>query len=93
MVESQRPELLPFDLSDELHLRSDALQVAYRRRRAQLIERGWWVGGDDVVTGDGPRRTATVIPSPARRDDPELARAWVHNARGGSGAPVSDDAT
>ncbi len=92
VVESQRPELLPFDLSDELHLRSDALQVAYRRRRAQLIERGWWVDGDDVVTGDGPRRTATVIPSPARRDDPELARAWVHKARGGSGAPVSDDA-
>ncbi|MGW4799160.1 aromatic ring-hydroxylating dioxygenase subunit alpha [Nonomuraea sp. NPDC004297] len=82
VVESQRPELLPFDLSAELHLRSDALQVAYRRRREQLIRQGWWVGGDDVVTGDVPRRQATVIASPARRDNPELARAWVHKARG-----------
>ncbi|MBO2447872.1 aromatic ring-hydroxylating dioxygenase subunit alpha [Actinomadura barringtoniae] len=82
VVESQRPELLPFDLSDELHIRSDSLQVAYRRRRRELIEAGWWVGDDDVVTGDAPRRSATVIPSPARRDNPELARAWQHKARG-----------
>ncbi|GAA2211630.1 aromatic ring-hydroxylating dioxygenase subunit alpha [Nonomuraea monospora] len=82
VVESQRPELLPFDLSAELHIRSDALQVAYRRRREQLIKDGWWVGGDDVVTGDVPRRQATVIPSPARRENPELARAWVHKTRG-----------
>ncbi|MGW0808656.1 aromatic ring-hydroxylating dioxygenase subunit alpha [Nonomuraea sp. NPDC002799] len=81
VVESQRPELLPFDLSAELHLRSDALQVAYRRRRQQLIDQGWWVGGDDLVMGDVPRRQATVIPSPARRDNPELARAWVHKSR------------
>ncbi|MBF6331169.1 aromatic ring-hydroxylating oxygenase subunit alpha [Nocardia transvalensis] len=81
VVESQRPELLPFDLSDELHVRSDALQVAYRRRRAQLVKEGWWVGGDDIITGDAPRRTATVIASPARHDDPELAGAWVHKAR------------
>ncbi|GIH80829.1 aromatic ring-hydroxylating oxygenase subunit alpha [Planobispora longispora] len=92
VVESQRPELLPFDLPDELHMRSDALQVAYRRRRARLIEEGWWVGGDDIVTGDGPRRRATVIPSPARRDNPELARAWVHKARGGGPGP-SEEAT
>jgi phenylpropionate dioxygenase-like ring-hydroxylating dioxygenase large terminal subunit len=83
VVESQRPELLPFDLSDELHVRSDALQVAYRRRRAQLIKDGWWLGGDDVITGDSPRRRATVIASPARLDDPELAAAWVHKARQG----------
>ncbi|MEU5882458.1 aromatic ring-hydroxylating dioxygenase subunit alpha [Spirillospora sp. NPDC047279] len=89
VVESQRPELLPYDLSDELHLRSDALQVAYRRRRRELMADGWWVGDDDVVTGDGPRRRATVIPSPARREDPELARAWLHKSRGepaGNGA-------
>ncbi|GGO78451.1 aromatic ring-hydroxylating dioxygenase subunit alpha [Nonomuraea cavernae] len=84
VVESQRPELLPFDLSAELHLRSDALQVTYRRRRQQLIDRGWWVGGDDIVTGDVPRREATVIASPARRDNPDLARAWVHKTRGES---------
>ena len=31
VVESQRPEQVPFDLADELHLRFDAVAVAYRR--------------------------------------------------------------
>jgi vanillate O-demethylase monooxygenase subunit len=31
VVESQRPEAVPFDLADELHLRFDAVAVAYRR--------------------------------------------------------------
>ena len=36
IVESQRPEQVPFDLADELHLRFDAVAVAYRRAmRAQ----------------------------------------------------------
>jgi vanillate O-demethylase monooxygenase subunit len=36
VVESQRPEAVPFDLAAELHLRFDALAVAYRRAmRAQ----------------------------------------------------------
>ena len=30
VVESQRPELLPLDLQQELHLRSDRLAIAYR---------------------------------------------------------------
>ena len=36
VVESQRPDRVPFDLADELHLTSDAVAVAYRRAmRAQ----------------------------------------------------------
>jgi phenylpropionate dioxygenase-like ring-hydroxylating dioxygenase large terminal subunit len=31
VVESQRPERVPFDLADELHLKFDAVAVAYRR--------------------------------------------------------------
>jgi phenylpropionate dioxygenase-like ring-hydroxylating dioxygenase large terminal subunit len=31
IVESQRPEQVPFDLADELHMRFDAVAVAYRR--------------------------------------------------------------
>lgn len=31
IVESQRPELLPLDLQEELHLRSDRMAIAYRR--------------------------------------------------------------
>ena len=38
IVESQRPEIVPFDLADELHLRFDAVAVAYRRAmRAQSL--------------------------------------------------------
>ncbi|GGV18357.1 hypothetical protein GCM10010182_44650 [Actinomadura cremea] len=88
VVESQRPELLPYDLPDELHLRSDALQVAYRRRRQQLMADGWWVGDEDVLKVDGARGSAIVIPSPARRENPDLARAWQHRARGGDPVPV-----
>ncbi len=76
IVDTVRPELLPFDLSAELQLKSDGVAVAYRRRRQQLIEMGWGIESNTIV-GDGPRTTATVIPSPARRENPELNRAWV----------------
>lgn len=75
VVQDLRPELLPFDLSDELHIRSDALQVVYRRRRRELIESGWPTTGTPPQAAD----PVTVIGSPDRRD-PGLARAWVHRA-------------
>ena len=61
----QRPEMLPYKLSDEMPVRSDALQVAYRRRRNELIDKGWGIDMHQIV-GDGPRDVAVVIPSPAR---------------------------
>jgi phenylpropionate dioxygenase-like ring-hydroxylating dioxygenase large terminal subunit len=36
VVESQRPELLPLDLQEELHLRSDRLAIAYRKWLRQI---------------------------------------------------------
>ncbi|MFT5196573.1 MAG: phenylpropionate dioxygenase-like ring-hydroxylating dioxygenase large terminal subunit [Cellvibrionaceae bacterium] len=36
VVESQRPELLPLDLQDELHLRSDRTAIAYRKYLKRL---------------------------------------------------------
>lgn len=36
IVESQRPELLPMDLSEEIHLRSDRAAVTYRRHLKSL---------------------------------------------------------
>jgi phenylpropionate dioxygenase-like ring-hydroxylating dioxygenase large terminal subunit len=36
VVESQRPELLPLDLQEELHLRSDRTAIAYRKWLRQL---------------------------------------------------------
>ncbi len=35
VVLSQRPEMVPFDLADELHLKFDAVAVNYRRAMEQ----------------------------------------------------------
>jgi len=77
VVDAVRPELLPHDLGAELHLKSDLISVAYRRRRRELVDRGWLIGDADTAVGDDPRFTATVIASPGRRDIPEVARAWA----------------
>ena len=49
VVESQRPEQVPFDLADELHLRFDAVAVAYRRAMRA-----------EGARGGGPGRAGTV---------------------------------
>jgi phenylpropionate dioxygenase-like ring-hydroxylating dioxygenase large terminal subunit len=76
VVEAQRPELLPYDLSAELHVRSDAMQIAYRKLRRRMLERGWGIDTHRIQAELG-RYQAVVIPSPARREIPELAQAWV----------------
>ena len=73
-VEGQRPELLPFDLSAELHVKSDSIQLAYRRWRQEQIDKGW---GLETPSDEQALRAAAVIPSPERTGDPELANAWV----------------
>ncbi|HET8969640.1 MAG TPA: aromatic ring-hydroxylating dioxygenase subunit alpha [Candidatus Nanopelagicales bacterium] len=67
-----RPELVPQDLAEEMHLRSDRMSMEYRKCRAEATNRGWSVLG----TSTGDLATRTVIASPARRE-PELQRAWV----------------
>jgi phenylpropionate dioxygenase-like ring-hydroxylating dioxygenase large terminal subunit len=76
IVDEVRPELLPFDLPSELHIKSDGMAIAYRRMRAKALAKGWGIDRHSFAV-DGPRRTATVIPSPARREVPELVNAWV----------------
>ncbi len=73
-VESQRPELIPFDLSAELHVKSDSIQLAYRRWRQQQVDAGLAIAS---INDDEGRRGVAVIASPARTADPELANAWV----------------
>ena len=73
-VESQRPELLPFDLSAELHVRSDSIQLAYRRWRQNCLDRGL---GLVTPSATEAGRRAAVIPSPARSADRKMADAWV----------------
>lgn len=76
-VESQRPELVPVDLTAELHVKSDANQLAYRRWRQSMLDRGWGIDDHIVGRGNGSGREVRVIPSPARRENPELANAWI----------------
>ncbi|MCU6792745.1 aromatic ring-hydroxylating dioxygenase subunit alpha [Paenibacillus sp. WQ 127069] len=41
IIESQKPELLPLDLQEEMHLKSDAISIAYRRWLKKLgVETG-----------------------------------------------------
>jgi hypothetical protein len=49
IVENQRPELLPYDLGAELHVKSDAIAVAYRRRLAELRAAGFDYDGELIV--------------------------------------------
>jgi phenylpropionate dioxygenase-like ring-hydroxylating dioxygenase large terminal subunit len=75
VVEAQRPELLPVDFAGELHHKTDELGVAYRKRRHQLMDAGWGIDTHKIASFGGKK--ATVIPSPARRENPEMAHAWV----------------
>jgi len=76
IVLSQRPELLPYDIGAELSVKSDGIQIAYRKMRQQYIDKGWQI---DIhrIKADYGRQHAVVIPSPARKEVPELANAWV----------------
>ncbi len=76
VLEEVRPEILPLDIAAELHVKSDNLQIVYRKLRNKLLEQGW---GIDMhkIRSEFTGRTFTVIPSPTRREVPELAQAWV----------------
>lgn len=76
VVEAQRPELLPYDLGAELSVKSDSIQIAYRRMRQKAIDQGLQIDTHRIES-EFSRHTAVVIPSPARREVPELAHAWV----------------
>jgi phenylpropionate dioxygenase-like ring-hydroxylating dioxygenase large terminal subunit len=72
-VESIRPELLPYRVGDELHLSSDAMGIAYRKRRNAFLDRGW--GIDTQALRELRGRKAAVIPSPDRRTGDR--KVWV----------------
>jgi len=76
VVEAQRPELLPYDLGAELSVKSDAIQIAYRRMRQKAIDMGLQIDTHRIES-EYSRHQAVVIPSPARKEVPELAHAWV----------------
>lgn len=75
-VMEQRPELLPYDLAAELHVRSDSIQIAYRKMRNKYLDMGWGIDTHRIQS-EYANVKAVVIPSPARREIPELEKAWV----------------
>jgi len=75
IVCNQRPELIPEEISAELHVKSDALQIEYRRFCESAIKRGWSIDMDQHRTLEGKK--ATIIPSPARSDATAKAK-WVY---------------
>lgn len=77
IVEAQLPELVPFDMGAELSVKSDALQLVYRKLRRKAQERGWAIDRKRILE-EQPRHGVVVIPSPGRHQSPELEKAWVH---------------
>jgi phenylpropionate dioxygenase-like ring-hydroxylating dioxygenase large terminal subunit len=68
-----KPELLPVDLSEELSVKSDGLQIAFRKARKKFIDMGWSID-QERVNAEIKGKHAAVIPSPKRREDPN---GWV----------------
>src|SRR5262249_15484907 len=63
VVESQRPEQVPFDLAAELHLKFDAVAVAYRKAmRALGLASSARAGG---ARGWGRARASSMVSSAA----------------------------
>lgn len=85
IVEAVRPELMPWNLDAELHIRSDNNQVAYRKMRLDALKRGWGIDAHRIES-DAAGRPTVVIPSPARREHPEFAKAWEAWRRPAEGA-------
>ncbi|MCA9638188.1 MAG: aromatic ring-hydroxylating dioxygenase subunit alpha [Myxococcales bacterium] len=56
IVESERPHAVPMDMSDEVHVKSDALPLVFRKlRRECLRERGWGLDwGAERTGGEAP---------------------------------------
>jgi phenylpropionate dioxygenase-like ring-hydroxylating dioxygenase large terminal subunit len=67
-----RPEHVPDLWREEVTVKSDALQVGFRRRLRALEARGWKIDSARVAREFTGRR-ACVLPCPARRTD----AAWV----------------
>ena len=74
VVASQRPELIPEHISGELHIKADALQIAYRKHCQSIEAQGWSIDMDQFRTLEGKR--ATIIPCPGRRSE-EKKNQWV----------------
>lgn len=74
-VESQMPKVVPYDIGAELSVKSDAIQIAYRRMRKAAIDRGWAID-TDALRHDAQAGVVRCLPGPSRSED-ALKSAWV----------------
>ncbi len=74
IMEAITPELLPTFLHEEISVKSDAIMVAWRNKRRELIEKGWSIDLDALRRAEDKR--ALVMPSPDRAD-PAVARDFL----------------
>jgi phenylpropionate dioxygenase-like ring-hydroxylating dioxygenase large terminal subunit len=76
IMEYVAPELLPVYLHEEVTVRPDAIMVAWRNLRRELIEKGWAIDTHAMkMDVDGKR--AMVMPSPARAPGSPVARNFL----------------
>lgn len=72
VLKNVRPERVPDSFQQEVSLKSDALQIAFRRGVQALELRGWRIDEERLArTFTG--RMACAVPSPERRH----VRAWA----------------
>jgi phenylpropionate dioxygenase-like ring-hydroxylating dioxygenase large terminal subunit len=70
-----RPERVPESWQQEVSVRSDGLQIAFRKRLKELERRGWRID-DARVASEYAGRAACVVPCPQRRE----GAAWAIEA-------------
>lgn len=76
VVEKVQPMLLPYDLSEELSIKSDGLQMAFRRMRRNFIRKGWGLDVDHFKNKNN-QKFARVIASPERVKPENADVKWV----------------
>jgi phenylpropionate dioxygenase-like ring-hydroxylating dioxygenase large terminal subunit len=62
-----RPERVPDSWQQEVSVKSDALQIAFRQRVKELEGRGWRID-EERLAREFTGRTACAVPGPDRRD-------------------------
>lgn len=72
VLKNVRPERVPDSWQQEVSLKSDALQIFFRRRVKELEQNGWRID-EDRLGREFTGRKACAVPSPERRQ----ARAWA----------------
>lgn len=72
VLKNVRPERVPESWQQEVSLKSDALQISFRKRVQALEQRGWRID-DERLAREFTGRKACAVPSPERRN----IRSWA----------------